>query len=184
MNWFKRVCGLISLLALLSTSFIVNAQVAEKKSGFMGDPSRKRGSELGFDYGLKAGRTDFKDGKEANPRDHEEYVNPNPIYRYEYGYRASFNSGFRNGFLSGYKQTYGEEALPTQVTVVPEEKVLDAEVKTPENKPQELTLKTNPNTPSQPTVATTTSSSTKPQVKIREKKESNPTVVDAYSDAL
>jgi hypothetical protein len=191
MKRFWGYLGILPLLFLFAAEFTVQAQVTEKKSGFTGDPSRKRGSELGYDYGLKAGRSDYQDGQEANPRSHSEYVNPNPMYRYEYGYRASFNAGFRSGFLNGYKESYGEEPLSIDVTEVPEKTLLDREkipletVKniTPPSETETGAPVLLPRDTSTVTSSPTITKKTKVN-KTREKKEEAPTVVDAYSDAL
>ncbi len=78
--------------------------------GIMGDPARKRGLELGFDMGKKAGKADKDQGKKADPQTHPEFNDPRPFYRYEYGSFAGFASGFRSGFLGGYKTAYGGDA--------------------------------------------------------------------------
>ena len=82
---------------------------APKQGGIMGDPARKRGLELGFDYGLKAGKADKEQNKKPDPKSHSEFNDPNKLYRYEYGYRASFNAGFRSGFMGGYQQAFGKD---------------------------------------------------------------------------
>jgi len=70
----------------------------------MGDPSRKRGLELGYDVGLKAARQESVEAKASVSNDHPEYQNADKWYRYEYGSRAQFVAGFRSGFSAAYRQ--------------------------------------------------------------------------------
>ena len=110
------LCGL-TLTCTLAISPPASAQTTkpakkattEKKSAYMGDPARKRGLELGYDYGLKAGKEDKAKNKKLAPQDNEVYKNPDKFYRYEFGSRANFNSGFKSGFLGGYQQAFGKK---------------------------------------------------------------------------
>ena len=77
-----------------------------KVSGFNGDPALKRGYELGYGHGVKAGREDKKNGKKDNPTVHEEYKNSDKKFRAEYGSRSKFNTGYQNGFVKAYKTAY------------------------------------------------------------------------------
>jgi hypothetical protein len=85
------------------------APAKAKQGGISGDPARKRGLELGFDKGLKAGKQDKDKGLKPNPKSRDEFNNPDKSYSYEYGSRASFDAGFRSGFLGGYQQGFGQK---------------------------------------------------------------------------
>ncbi len=86
-----------------------SSKAPPKKTGFSGDPARKRGLELGFDFGLKAGKGDKSLNKKPNPGEHEAFKNPDKYYRYEFGSRASFVGGFKSGFVGGYQQAFGKK---------------------------------------------------------------------------
>jgi len=80
-----------------------------KKTGFNGDPAKKRGLEIGFDQGQKAGKKDLDQKLSPDPRRHEEYNKPEKFFRTEYGSVASFSSGFRSGFVGGYQTAFGKK---------------------------------------------------------------------------
>src|SRR5262245_19383272 len=61
-----------------------------KVQGFMGDPALKRGVELGYDIGVKAGKADKAQNKKADPTHHPAYLEAEKKHRSEYGSRASF----------------------------------------------------------------------------------------------
>jgi len=79
--------------------------------GIVGDPSRKRGLELGYDVGLKAARQENATGTAPDAKAHPEYQNPDKWYRYEYGSRAQFMAGFRSGFLGAYRK-FAKKSMP------------------------------------------------------------------------
>src|SRR5262249_15580278 len=80
-----------------------------KKTGFNGDPSQKRGMEIGFDLGRKNGKADQVQNLKPDPKRHDEFENPDKFYRYEYGSRAAFVGGFRSGYLGGYQSAFGKK---------------------------------------------------------------------------
>jgi hypothetical protein len=82
-----------------------------KIGGIVGDPSHKRGLELGYDMGPRAGSEDKAQNKNPDPSLRHEYKKPEQFYRYEFGYRSTFIAGFRRGFLRGYKSTFGKMGL-------------------------------------------------------------------------
>ena len=77
-----------------------------KSQAYMGDPAQKRGFELGYDHGVKAGKKDQTEGKGQKPTDQEAYKTADKQYRYEYGNRGRFVAGYRAGFTKGYKSGY------------------------------------------------------------------------------
>lgn len=88
-----------------------NRAEGKKTGGIVGDPSHKRGLDLGYDAGPRAGREDKADNKDRNPAARQEYKNPGQFYRYEYGSRALFIAGFRRGFLRGYNSSFKKTEL-------------------------------------------------------------------------
>jgi hypothetical protein len=106
----------------ISATKSAKSTTPEKKTAYSGDPARKRGMELGHDYGLKAGKEDKTKNAPPNPQAHEAFKDPNKYYRYEFGSRASFVSGFKSGFLGGYQQALGKkvtvkaESIPSDGT--------------------------------------------------------------------
>lgn len=82
-----------------------------KKQVYMGDPATKRGYELGYDDGVKAGKEDKKNGKKESPSSREEYKVGDKKFRSEYGSRAKFVGGYQGGFLKGYKSGYNREKI-------------------------------------------------------------------------
>ncbi len=95
----------------------VDAEAAEKKAttttvkktGFAGDPARKRGLELGYDFGLKAGKQDKGENKKPDPQSHEAYKKPEKYFRSEYGSAGAFIGGFKSGFIGGYQMAFGKK---------------------------------------------------------------------------
>ena len=77
----------------------------KKTGGIVGDPSHKRGFDLGYDAGPRAGREDQGGIPPSNYSQRPEYQNPEQFYRYEYGARAMFIAGYRRGFVRGYKSS-------------------------------------------------------------------------------
>lgn len=122
-NFFLLI-GII-LLGFLSENYpaTLQAQALEKEGtakgpmgGIVGDPSRKRGVEMGYDMGFQMGKSDQRLGLEPDPKRHDTFNDPNQFYRYEFGSRAGFVSGFRGGFVGGYQKAYGKKvkvAAPT-----------------------------------------------------------------------
>lgn len=84
-----------------------NNPAAKKTGGIRGDPSLKRGFDLGYDVGPRAAQEDRIQNKIPNPFLRPEYTKPDHLYRYEYGSRAAFVAGFRRGFLLGYRSSFG-----------------------------------------------------------------------------
>lgn len=84
------------------------AQVT-KKTGYSGDPARKRGIEIGFDMGKKAGKADLEQKLKPDPKRHEPFQKPETYHRSEYGSQASFVSGFKSGFMGGYQTGLGKK---------------------------------------------------------------------------
>ncbi|MFO1463694.1 MAG: hypothetical protein U1F66_07935 [bacterium] len=80
-----------------------------KKTGFSGDPAKKRGLEIGYDLGRKAGKADLEQKLKPDPKRHEDYNKPEKYFRHEYGSQASFTSGFRSGFVGGYQAAFGKK---------------------------------------------------------------------------
>src|SRR5262249_48758010 len=58
-----------------------------KTQGYMGDPALKRGAELGYDAGVKAGKADKLEKKKPSPTQSEDYKAADKKYRSEYGIR-------------------------------------------------------------------------------------------------
>jgi hypothetical protein len=86
------------------------------------DPARKRGFELGYDLGVKAGKSDKTIGRKPNPNAHDEYKMGDKSYRYEYGNRARFLEGYQAGFSRGYKSGYSREKIDTEAAKKDQEK--------------------------------------------------------------
>jgi len=82
----------------------------------VGDPSRQRGFELGYDAGPRAGNEDKAKNKNPNPYLRPEYMNAEQFYRYEFGSRALFIEGFHTGFLRGYKSSFSKMDLKQEDT--------------------------------------------------------------------
>ncbi len=85
------------------------ASAADSKKVYTGDPATKRGYELGYDYGVKAGKEDKKNGKKESPSNNDEYKTAEKYFRSEYGNRGRFVSGYQSGFLKGYKSGFNRE---------------------------------------------------------------------------
>jgi hypothetical protein len=112
------IIALFLFLSLCCLSLTPSSQAATskgkqeaggKKAGFNGDPAKKRGLEIGFDQGQKAGKSDLEQKLSPDPRRHEEYSKPEKFFRHEYGSQASFSSGFRSGFVGGYQTAFGKK---------------------------------------------------------------------------
>lgn len=80
-----------------------------KKTGFTGDPARKRGLEIGYDMGKKAAKADQEQNLKPDPKRHEAFQKPEKYHRSEYGSQANFVSGFKSGFLGGYQAGFGKK---------------------------------------------------------------------------
>ena len=80
-----------------------------KKTGFTGDPARKRGLEIGYDMGKKAAKADLEQNLKPDPKRHEAFQKPEKYHRSEYGSQANFVSGFKSGFLGGYQAGFGKK---------------------------------------------------------------------------
>jgi len=127
----KLLLRLIPLLLIFSLQapFAANAasskttKAAEgsKKTGYNGDPARKRGLELGFDLGKKAGKSDLEQSLKPDPKRHEDFEKPEKYFRHEYGSQASFVGGFRSGFMGGYQAAFGKK-VPMSATGMSGEK--------------------------------------------------------------
>ena len=83
-----------------------------KKYGYFGDPSKKRGIELGFDRGMKAAKQDEEQAEKLDPKKHDVMKLAEDNYSYEYGNRRTFIHGFQRGFYQGYKDALGKTPLP------------------------------------------------------------------------
>jgi len=83
----------------------------KKTGGIVGDPSRQRGFELGYDAGPKAAKEDQARSAKLDASARPEYTNPDLFYRYEFGSRIAFISGFQNGFLRGYNSSFSKLEL-------------------------------------------------------------------------
>lgn len=135
------VVGVFSIL-IGKTVFSKEAEVKRvdlsKNQGFMGDPAQKRGFELGYDDGVRAGKKDQKEGKKQNPTANENYKTANKKYRYEYGSANRFVSGYQAGFSKGYKSGYaraeemskgksgaGKEVKPVRKKIPPPSKKIE-----------------------------------------------------------
>lgn len=110
-----------------------------KDQGFMGDPAQKRGFELGYDDGVRAGKKDQKEGKKQNATGNENYKTANKKYRYEYGSANRFVSGYQAGFSKGYKSGYAraEEISKGKSGVATESKPVKKRVRPPAPKIEE-----------------------------------------------
>lgn len=119
MSSFRRFLSFLVLVALISLPALSLAQSKpttkkssaepSKKVGFSGDPARKRGMEIGFDLGKKAGKSDKEQNLKPDLKRHEAYQKPEKYFRSEYGSSASFASGFRSGFSGGYQSAFGKK---------------------------------------------------------------------------
>ncbi len=123
---------LVAAFSILIGKPLFSKEVENKKTdlaknqGFMGDPAQKRGFELGYDDGVRAGKKDHKEGKKQNPTGNENYKTANKKYRYEYGSANRFISGYQAGFSKGYKSGYaradeiskGKSGVATEVKPV------------------------------------------------------------------
>jgi len=89
-----------------------------KVQGYMGDPALKRGVELGYDIGVKAGKADKAQNKKADPTHHPDYLEADKKHRSEYGSRASFVRGYQMGFTKGYTVSYTGKAAPLKAPSV------------------------------------------------------------------
>ncbi len=130
------VVGAFSIL-IGKTVFSKEAEIKNvdlaKNQGFMGDPAQKRGFELGYDDGVRAGKKDQKEGKKQNPTGNENYKSANKKYRYEYGSANRFVSGYQTGFSKGYKSGYarGEEISKGKSGIAKEVKPVKKRVSSP-----------------------------------------------------
>lgn len=84
---------------------------SDGKKPYMGDPAAKRGFELGYDQGVKAGKEDKKQGKKESATSRDEYKMGDKKYRSEYGSQARFVSAYQGGFVKGYKSGYNREKI-------------------------------------------------------------------------
>jgi hypothetical protein len=119
MSRFRLLFSFLLIATLLSSPGLGFAQSKpatkasksniSKKVGFSGDPARKRGMEIGFDMGKKAGNSDKEQALKPDLKRHEAYQKPEKYYRSEYGSSASFASGFRSGFSGGYQTAFGKK---------------------------------------------------------------------------
>jgi len=106
---------LLALWFIPSMGFAQSKPAAKKsktpsyKVGFSGDPARKRGMEIGFDLGKKAGKIDKDQDLKPDMKRHEAYQKPETYFRSEYGSSANFTSGFRSGFSGGYQSAFGKK---------------------------------------------------------------------------
>lgn len=98
-------CCLVFIPFNLRASEELQADLS-KTQAYMGDPSQKRGFELGYDHGVKEGKKDQAVGPEQKPTEKEAYKTADKQYRYEYGSRARFVAGYRAGYTKGYKSGY------------------------------------------------------------------------------
>ncbi|GEM_PF-2144696 len=128
-------------------------KTANAKQAYMGDPAMKRGFILGYDYGVKAGKEDKKNGKKESPAAHEEYKMGDKRFRSEYGSSAKFVGGYQGGFVKGYKSGYHREKVDPEAAKLSKikEKEVSSEAKskkTIEEKTSSGTsLKTSPPPP-------------------------------------
>ena len=121
-----------------------------KKQAYTGDPAIKRGFELGYDDGVKAGKEDKKNGKKENVTVHEDYKKGDKKFRSEYGNRGKFVAGYQGGFLKGYKSGYNRGKIDLeaakQTKIKEKEKPAEKEagnVKTPKD-PLKPNISQNP----------------------------------------
>lgn len=103
---------LIVLLSLFSV--FAQAEPSNVRPVGVSDPAAKRGLELGYDMGRKAGKQDMAESRPSQSKEHEYYKNANTYHRTEYGSLASFENGFKKGFVIGYESAYKGER-PTQI---------------------------------------------------------------------
>lgn len=87
----------------------------KKTGGIVGDPSHKRGFDLGYDAGPRAGNEDKAQNKTQGYSQRPEYLKPDQYYRYEYGSRAMFIAGYRRGFLRGYNSAFAPHTRKTRI---------------------------------------------------------------------
>ncbi|MCE9625253.1 MAG: hypothetical protein K8R69_07375 [Deltaproteobacteria bacterium] len=107
--------------AKAASSKAPKAAEGSKKTGYNGDPARKRGLEIGYDLGRKAGKSDLEQSLKPDPKRHEDFEKPEKYFRHEYGSQASFVGGFRSGFMGGYQAAFGKK-VPMTATGVSGEK--------------------------------------------------------------
>lgn len=134
--FIKKIASTTSLFFLILL-FSVNATAADPSKGstkaskpaagdskkvYMGDPGTKRGYELGYDYGVKAGKEDKKIGKKENASSHEQYKTGEKYFRSEYGNRGRFVSGYQSGFLKGYKSGFNREKVDPEAAKTAKDK--------------------------------------------------------------
>lgn len=121
---FLPLLALLTLFAILASPPALSqtksggksAKAPEaRKTGFTGDPARKRGIEIGYDLGKKAGKSDLEQKLKPDPKRHEAFNKPEKYFRSEYGSQASFVSGFKSGFLGGYQAGQGKK-VPLSAT--------------------------------------------------------------------
>lgn len=99
----------LSLAQSKPSSKSTKGDASSRKVGFAGDPARKRGMEIGFDLGKKAGKGDKEQDLKPDLKRHEAYQKPEKYFRTEYGSSAAFASGFRSGFSGGYQAAFGKK---------------------------------------------------------------------------
>jgi len=100
------------LLAAEGSSKATSKQSKGKTRAYHGNPTFKRGLELGADQGVKAGKLDLSEGKDPDLTRHKIYNDPRPFYRYEFGNQGSFTRGFHAGFLKGYRHAMEGKKVP------------------------------------------------------------------------
>lgn len=127
-----------------------------KKQVYMGDPATKRGYELGYDDGVKAGKEDKKNGKKENPSGHENYKLGEKKFRAEYGNRGKFVGGYQGGFLKGYKSGYGREKTDPEAAKLSKQKEKEKpaeKASSAETKAKKAAAEAGPKEASKPPVA-------------------------------
>lgn len=75
---------------------------SEKSRAYGGDPSLKRGLELGYDDGVRAGKEEKRAGQKKS-REYDLTRMAEKKYRMEYGSKSKFVSGYKSGFARGFK---------------------------------------------------------------------------------
>src|SRR4029453_5716527 len=89
-----------------------SASETAKPQVYASDPAFKRGVELGYDSGIKAGKADKAANHKADPTRHPDYKDAEKKHRSEYGSRASFVRGYQMGFTKGYTFAYTGKKTP------------------------------------------------------------------------
>ena len=125
-----------------------------KKQVYMGDPATKRGYELGYDDGVKAGKDDKKKGRKESASSHEDYKNGEKKFRSEYGNRGKFAGGYQGGFLKGYKSGYNREKTDLEaakLAKISDKEKLSEKTNNSESKPKKLSTETSVKEPNKAT---------------------------------